>query len=100
MKTITVSILGFGQRGLVYAEAIEKHTEEVKLVKVCEVNEKKHASVMERFHLSQDDIMLNEETFFEQKWSDILVISTIDKDHYRQVMKALDKQRRNHSDQR
>lgn len=90
MKTITVSILGFGQRGLVYAEAIEKHTEEVKLVKVCEVNEKKHASVMERFHLSQDDIMLDEETFFEQKWSDILVISTMDKDHYRQVMKALD----------
>lgn len=90
MKQITVSILGFGQRGLVYAEAIEKHQEEVQLIKVCEVNQAKHEPIMKRFKLKQNDLFVDEDSFFQQKWSDILVISTMDKDHYRQVMKALD----------
>lgn len=90
MKKITVSILGFGQRGLVYAEAIQKYPHEVELVKVCESNTKKHPLIQTMFHLKDEDLFHDEHAFLTQKWSDILVISTMDKDHYRQVMRALD----------
>ncbi len=90
MKKITVSILGFGQRGLVYAEAIKMNLSEVQLVKVCEVKKEKHPIIKQMFSLQDTDVFSEEDVFFKQKWSDILVISTMDKDHYRQVMKALD----------
>ncbi len=90
MKKVTVSILGFGQRGYVYAETIKKNFDEVELVKVCETNKDKHQPIKALFDLSDDDLFTLEDDFFKKKWSDILIISTMDKDHYVQVMKALE----------
>lgn len=90
MKKITVSILGFGQRGLVYTETMMKNKDEVELIKVCEVNLLKHKEIKKNYHLKDEDVFRDENLFFQKKWSDVLIISTMDKDHYHQVLKALD----------
>ncbi|HLT00251.1 MAG TPA: Gfo/Idh/MocA family oxidoreductase [Acholeplasma sp.] len=87
---ITVSILGFGQRGRVFADAIKKYSNEVSLVAACEINQEKYHMIENEYGISKDKLFHNEEAFFSQgKISDVLVISTMDRAHYEQTIRAL-----------
>ena len=91
MEKVKIAILGFGQRGFVYANIIKEYPDEMELVAVCEINPVKKPLIMNLFQIPEDKYFLNDEEFFKQgKLADILVISTMDRDHYRQAMIALD----------
>lgn len=91
MGKVKLAILGFGQRGIVYANEAKKYPDEIELVAVCEINKKKHNLIKEEYGIDFDNIYSNYEEFISQgKIADILIISTMDRDHYKQTMDALD----------
>ena len=60
----------------------------MELVAVCEINGQETLN-HESLQIPEDKYFLNDEEFFKQgKLADILVISTMDRDHYRQAMIA------------
>lgn len=81
----TVSVLGFGGRGNVYAQNFYRCG--VEIAAVCDPDEKRREMALAYTGKTYDC----EEAFFEAgKLSDLLVISTMDRLHYRQAMRALD----------
>lgn len=91
MKKIRIAILGFGQRGFVYANIIKQNPDLLELACVCEINPAKKPLIMNMFGVKEEDYYVNHlEMFKKGKLADILVISTMDQDHYIQAMEALD----------
>lgn len=91
MEKIKIAIFGFGQRGFVYANIIKEYPEEMELVAVCEINPAKKPLIMNLFQIPEEKYFLNDKEFFEKgKLADILIISTMDRDHYLQALTALD----------
>lgn len=91
LNKITMAVLGFGQRGIVFSNVAKDFKAEVELVAVCEKNRDKFDMIKNEYHLNGSQIYQNENDFFSQgKLADILIISTMDQDHYRHTMKALD----------
>ena len=91
MSKIKIAILGFGQRGYVYADIIRQYPEEMEIVAVCEVNENKKPYIMNLFSITEENFYTDyKEMFKKGKLADILVISTMDQDHYQQAMEALE----------
>lgn len=91
MNKTTIAILGFGQRGIVYANAAKEYPDDVELVAVCEIDENKHKQIEKEYNIKKENIYDNhDKVFFKEKLADILIISTMDKDHYAHAMAALD----------
>ena len=91
MKKITMAVLGFGQRGIVFSNVAKDYSNEVELVAVCEQNTNKHQWIKENYQLSSESIYGDFNHFMNQgKLADILIISTMDQDHYIHAMKALE----------
>lgn len=91
MKKIRIAILGFGQRGFVYANIIKQNPDLLELACVCEINPAKKPLIMQMFSVKEEDYYNDYlEMFKKGKLADILVISTMDQDHYIQAMEALD----------
>ena len=44
MEKIRIAILGFGQRGYIYANIIKSHPDEMELAAVCEINPSRNHS--------------------------------------------------------
>ena len=86
----TVSILGCGSRGTVYANAMELKKEKFSIVSICDTSKEKLRLAKEKFNINDDFLFDDENTFLEKKRSDVLVIATQDKDHVRQCIKALE----------
>ncbi|NLD26706.1 MAG: Gfo/Idh/MocA family oxidoreductase [Acholeplasmataceae bacterium] len=90
MKKTKIAILGFGQRGFVYANIIREFPEEMELVSVCEINPVKKALIMQMFSIPEEYYFSDyQEMFKKGKIADILIIATMDKDHYQQALDAL-----------
>lgn len=82
---LNVSVLGFGGRGSIYAQNFHKCG--IRIAAVCDpdLNRRKLATEY------TDCLFEDEETFFlAGKLSDLLVIATMDRLHYPQVMRALE----------
>ena len=91
IKKITMAILGFGQRGKLFANIAKGYKSEVELVSVCEKNKEKEADIINNYGISKEMLFFSEKEFFKRgKLADILIISTMDQDHYKQAMTALD----------
>jgi len=91
MKKIKLAILGFGQRGYMYANIIKRHPEEMALAAVCEINPVKKPFIMSMYGVKEEDYYDDyREMFKKGKIADILIIATMDQDHYEQAMAALD----------
>lgn len=91
MTKTTISILGFGQRGSLYANVLKDHLDIMELIAVCEQRLEKHKIIQNQFNLDSSMIYRDVDTFFKAgKLSDVLIISTMDSDHYKQSMVALD----------
>lgn len=82
----TYAILGFGNRGGVYAEKLKNQNQSV--VAICDVQEFKRKRVQEEFVGAE--FFTDENEFFKKKRADVLVIATMDKLHYLQTLKAID----------
>src|SRR5690554_856826 len=91
MKKVKVAILGFGQRGFVYANIIKNNPDLMELVSVCEINPYKKPVIMSTFNISEDNYFTDYKKMYEKgKLADVLIISTMDQDHYKQALEALE----------
>jgi predicted dehydrogenase len=91
MKKITMAVLGFGQRGKLYADIALLENQLVELVAVCDRNQDKVSMLIDKYKVKAEMIFNTDTAFFAKgKLADMLVIATLDDAHYPQVIKALD----------
>ena len=90
MKKYTVSILGCGSRGCFCYGNLLKRTGKFEIVALCDVLEEKVQEWGDKYGVKEEMRFTIEEEFFKQKRSDLLVVATLDKDHVRQAIKALE----------
>lgn len=84
----TVSVLGVGNRGGIYAKYLAKN-KDVKIVAACDIS-KEHLFTLKEFcDVEEENLYTDENDFFEKKRSDVLVIATLDNLHRRQAVRAL-----------
>ncbi|MDR1940394.1 MAG: Gfo/Idh/MocA family oxidoreductase [Clostridiales bacterium] len=88
---MNIAILGAGSRGAnVYGGALSRMPD-VKISAVCDIDKNRAVSAAERFGVGRENCFFDENAFFEAGViGDGLVIASMDRDHYRQVVKAID----------
>jgi len=85
----TIAIIGFGNRGTVYTDIIQKNKSVMKLTAVCDTKEDKRNYAKE-FLGKDGEVFDNVESFFAKgKIADILIIASQDKSHYEHIIPAL-----------
>lgn len=91
-KITSIALIGAGCRGKdAYATAIYKEKMAARFVAVVDPIEEKRQNMMDMFDIGSDMAFEKEDDFFSKgKICDAVIIATQDRDHYRQVMKALD----------
>lgn len=83
-KIFTVAIIGVGGRGgYAYGALIADMPDKFKISALCDINTEKLAYFADKFGVGKSDLFTDEESFFEKKRADVLIISTQDKDHVR-----------------
>ncbi|BFH11906.1 Gfo/Idh/MocA family oxidoreductase [Paenibacillus melissococcoides] len=92
MKTVTAVLLGAGSRGCyIYGPYAEKHPDELKIVAVAEPNEERRQRIAEIHGIAPEYVYHSWEQAFEKgRIADVMIISTLDRLHYVQAMKALE----------
>lgn len=88
----TVACIGVGNRGSKYlAELHFFHKKEVKPVALCDIKPEKLVRFGKKYKIADDMRFDNEDDFFSKGvLADGLIISTPDRDHYRQAKRALE----------
>ena len=84
----TVSVLGVGNRGGIYAKYFAKN-KDVKIVAACDISKENLFTLKEFCDVEEENLYTDENAFFEKKRSDVLVIATLDNLHCRQAVQAL-----------
>ena len=88
---VKVAILGLGSRGATTYGDYLITLNDVKISAICDIDKDKLNFYQDKYHVEKKDCFLNSEDFFKAgKLADILIIATMDQDHYSQAMKALD----------
>ncbi len=88
MKKITVAILGCGNRGQCYTELILKQPDKFEITAICDTNKAQLENIQSLFSFKAKEFLSVEE-FFKEKRADLLIISTPDRCHVPQAVKAL-----------
>lgn len=89
-KIITVAICGCGSRGGdAYGALCSEMPDKYKIVSLLDINPVKLAKYSERFGVPKENCFEDEAEFFRAKRADLLIIGTLDKDHVRQCIAAL-----------
>ena len=89
-KIITVSIIGVGQRGgEAYGRYIHKFPDKFRIVSLCDINGERLEKYGEAFSVPPENRFSNEESFFREKRSDLLLVCTLDKMHVRMAKRGL-----------
>ena len=77
---ITFSIIGLGNRGSVYADGLMKQ-KDVKITAVCDICPESLKKAKDVYCVPEGNLFLSDDTFFEKKRADILIVSTMDEYH-------------------
>ena len=85
---LNCAILGYGNRGSIYADLLYK-TEGVKITAVCDVNPENLGIAKRKYGLEDKDCFSSDEEFFKVKRGDCVVIATMDRLHVRHAVAAL-----------
>lgn len=89
-KIITVSIIGVGlSGGESYGRYFYQAKDKYKVTDLCDIDAVKLEKYGNAFEIDVNHRFLTEESFFQEKRSDLLVIATMDKTHIRIARKAL-----------
>ncbi|WP_073590449.1 Gfo/Idh/MocA family protein [Anaerocolumna xylanovorans] len=85
-----LAVIGAGQRGMIYAKIASTYPD-VEITAVAEPSEERRNFAAESLDLSKDMLFDNTDAFFHQgRLADAVIIATMDQDHYKQTMKALE----------
>ena len=85
----TVAIIGVGGRGgYAYGTLISQLPNQFEIVALCDIKAEKLSYFSQKFGVPDENLFLDEETFFKEKRADVLIIATQDKDHIRHATKA------------
>ena len=83
-KIITVSIIGVGARGgEAYGRYIAKKSDCFHITNLCDKNAERLEKYGTAFGVPETHRFLREEDFFKEKRSDLLIVSTLDRQHMR-----------------
>jgi len=88
-KVLTVSCIGFGQRGYSYLALMKNCPDKYKIVAICEKNEERLETTIKELGVDGIETFTSENEFFSKKRSDVLIIATQDQDHVGHAIKAL-----------
>ena len=90
-KIVSVSIIGLGGRGgEAYGRYMAFLADKFKITHVCDINPVRLHKYGEIFDVPVENRFQEEDKFFEKKWSDVLFITTQDRQHVGMAKKALD----------
>ena len=88
----TVAILGVGARGGdVYGTIINDKKDKFRIVSLCDKKPERLERFGEKFGVGKDLCFTDENEFFKEKRADLLIIATLDTEHARHLLKALEK---------
>ncbi len=89
-KKFTVAIVGCGARGAEsYGRLLFAMKDKYEIVALCDTSPSTLQKYGEIFHVPSENRFDTEESFFEKRRADLVVIATLDKDHVRQCLAAL-----------
>ncbi len=91
MKKISVILIGAGSRGNAYLDVMKQYPDKFLVVAVAEPMEGRRKAFKEKHNLP-DDMCFNsyEEILERPKMADLAVICTMDNEHYKPALKAID----------
>lgn len=85
---VTISIIGFGSRGSLYTKYFAQK-ENVQIVSVCDINDYALSQAKELYGVKDENLFKDENEFFKEKRSDVLLIATMDRLHRDQAIRAM-----------
>ena len=89
-KVLTVSILGCGSRGFrTYGRLMHQLPAKFRIVALCDTDADVLALAAKELGVEQQNCFTNDAEFFAERRSDVLVIATLDKQHYDNTMHAM-----------
>jgi predicted dehydrogenase len=87
---LRLALVGAGQRGMIYA-SYAYHSKQAEIVAVVEPDEARRKVAADLFKISSEMQFESVEEFFRLgKAADAIIIASMDRDHFRQTMTALD----------
>ena len=86
---ITFSIIGLGNRGSVYADGLMKQ-KDVKITAVCDICPESLKKAKDVYCVPEGNLFLSDDTFFEKKRADILIVSTMDEYHKDHAIRGME----------
>lgn len=90
MKKFTVAIIGCGSRGAeAYGRAMYEQKDKFDIVALFDIRADRLEKYGAVFGVDGSNLFRDEDSFFEKKRADVLVIASLDNDHVRQCEKAL-----------
>lgn len=90
MKKIRAVIVGYGNRGSVYGDYSLNKGDDFEVAGVVEINPFRLQTAKERYHLSDEQIFTDLDTFLARKpQADFIINTTMDQEHYETSMKIL-----------
>ena len=88
----TVIVIGAGGRGTRYSDIMADYGEQFKVIAVAEPVDVRRNYIKEKFGLPEEMCHLSWEDFLSRpKFADLVVISTMDRQHYAPAMAAIEK---------
>ena len=89
-KIVAVSIIGVGARGgEAYGRYIHKCSDKFRIVSLCDTNEERLEKYGEVFAVPQAARFTDDDAFFAEKRSDVLLVCTLDKMHVAMAKRGL-----------
>lgn len=90
MKQIRAALLGFGNRGGIYADHSLDYPDEMKIVAVIEINKVRLNEAQKRYGLADDEVFTDLDEFLKRKIPcDLVINAVMDEMHYVTGMKIL-----------
>ena len=91
MKKIKIAVVGYGNRGQVYADYSLDEPQEVEVVAVVDCNDYKLEVAKERYGLSNQQVFSTYKEFLASGLKvDVVINATMDQDHYKTAMEILE----------
>ena len=87
---LDVSIIGVGSRGgETYGSYFNQRKDMFHITALCEIKKERLEKYQKLFDVPKEQCFLDEKEFFKEKRADLVVISTLDADHVRHALMAI-----------